>query len=545
MSAPRPDDAQPAAAPPAPPLERVQRVTWPKVALTVLSAFLLYAAFPPFDLGPLAWFALVPLFLALTQVRPAGGVALGLIFGIVFMGLYASFMLDYGFIAWFAGVAFEALFFGVFGLAAAMCNRTAHPALRALATAGAWTLVEMLRGGIGGLGFTIGDLGYTQHDQLPMLQAASMIGHFGIGFFIAVINAAVAQAGLSVAPGVLVRPRMHPRQFATLAAKTGLACYVVVLLVFIWGALVMRRPEDTTAEPIEVAAVQGALGDGEGTSADRAEEAFATYAALSRAIPDDVDVIVWPETALPVALNTTPEYADKVGALAVEKSAWLVTGAFEFREDRVYNTLFVFSPEGELTDTYQKAILVPFGESVPWSDRFPWLRKFALRSVDFSPGPGHKVFDLGGVKAGPLICFEALFPQAVRTNAQLGAQFILIGTSDAWAAGTNEIEQHSVTAPLRAVESRRYILRAATWGRSQIIAPDGEVLSDVPVAEAGVAWHELRPSTQLSAYNEWGDMPLQVFCGVLLWVGLLGLPRRRPGHGDDADGNGKPQEGSA
>ncbi|MFW5868315.1 MAG: hypothetical protein ACOCX2_10895, partial [Armatimonadota bacterium] len=210
-----------------PPVTRVLRLTWPKIGLAVLAGVMLFAAFPPLDLGPVAWFALIPFFFALTQVRPGGAAVLGAIFGFTFLGLYASFMLDFGFLAWFASVGFQALFFGLFGLIAAMCNKSGHPGLRALATAGAWTLVEMLRGGIGGLGFTVGNLGYTQHDQLPLIQAASMMGHFGIGFLMAFVNAAVAQAVLAIAPGIFVRPRVNPRWFASMAAKAALASYVV------------------------------------------------------------------------------------------------------------------------------------------------------------------------------------------------------------------------------------------------------------------------------------------------------------------------------
>ncbi|MFO8080148.1 MAG: apolipoprotein N-acyltransferase [Armatimonadota bacterium] len=509
-----------------PTITQTLRLTWLKIALAAGSGAALFVAFPPIDLGPVAWFALIPFFFALTQVRPLGGLVLGLVFGAVFFGLYGSFMFKYGVLAWSAGVVFQALFLGLFGLVAAMCNRSGYPAVRVLAVAGAWTLFEMFRGGIGGLGFTIGNLGYTQHDQLPLVQTASMVGHFGLGFFIASINAAVAQVTLAVIPGVHARARMHPGQFFHLATKTALACYVVVLLVYIWGALVLRAPEQGFGEPIEVAAVQASLSDTEGTSANQADEAIAAYSALSRTIPDDVEIIVWPETAIPAALNVDEYYAGQIADLAMEKSAWVVAGAYKVVEGRVYNTLFTFSPEGEITDTYSKVILVPFGESVPWVDRFPWLRQFALRSVDFSPGDEHKMLRLGEYEAGPLICFEALFPHALRSNTRLGADFIVIGTSDAWAAGTWEIEQHSVTAPLRAAESRRYVIRAATWGRSQIIAPDGEVLADVPVGEPGVAWHELRPRTELSTYHRWGDLPLQIVCGVLLWFGLLGLSRK-------------------
>jgi apolipoprotein N-acyltransferase len=519
------EGAQPEMTETAPTITTTLRLTWPKVALAAASGVVLFAAFPPLDLGPLAWFALIPLLFVLTQVRPVGGLVLGLVFGVSFLGLFAGFMLKYGFLAWFASVAFQSLFFGLFGLVAAMCNRASFPAVRALSVASAWTLFEMFRGGIGGLGFTVGNLGYTQHDQLPLVQVASMVGHFGLGFFIAAINAAVAQVILAVAPGLRARPRMHPGQFFHLATKTALACYVVVLLMFIWGALILRMPEKDAGDPIEVAAVQASLSDIEGTSVQRAEEALAIYSTLSRTVPDDVELIVWPETAIPVVLNQEQTYADQIAELAVEKSAWIITGAFEIVDGHVYNTLFVFSPEGEMTDSYAKVVLVPFGESVPWAERFPWLRQFALRNVDFSPGDGHRALRIGEHRAGPLICFEALFPHVLRTNVRLGADFMVIGTSDAWAADTYEIEQHSVTAPLRAAESRRYIVRAASWGRSQIIAPDGEVLADVPVGEAGVAWHEIRPRSEPSTYHEWGDLPVQVVCGVLLWLGLAGLPR--------------------
>lgn len=512
-----------------PDLDRTLRLTWPKIALAVIAGGLLFCAFPPLDIGPVAWFALIPFFFALTQVRPGGGVVLGLVFGFTFIGLYASFMLDYGFMAWFGSVGFQALFFGLFGLIAALCNKSGHPGLRALAVAGAWTLVEMLRGGIGGLGFTVGNLGYTQYDQLPLVQAASMIGHFGIGLLIAFVNATMGQAVLAVAPGIFIRPRVNPRWFASMAAKAALGSYVVAILVFIWGALIMRFGEAPEGEPIEVAAVQASLSDIEGTSVERADEAFGVYSELSRTIPNDVEIIVWPETAIPVALNVDQYYSGLIADLAVEKSAWIVTGGYKVVGSEVYNTLFVFSPEGEMTETYSKVILVPFGESVPWDDRFPWLRQFALRSVDFSPGEDHKLLDLAGHQAGPLICFEALFPHAVRTNTKLGAEMIVIGTSDAWAEGSFEIEQHSVTAPLRAAEARRYVIRAASWGRSQIIAPSGEVIASVPIGEAGVAWEAIRPRQKLSTYHRFGDLPIQILCGVMLWFGLLGLPRRPEG----------------
>ncbi|MGC9320195.1 MAG: hypothetical protein ACP5KN_19335, partial [Armatimonadota bacterium] len=325
-----------------PSLAAASRLTWWKLGLAVLSGLLLYLCFPPADLGPLAWVALIPVFLALTQVRPLGGLALGLVFGFTFMGLCGSFMLNYGGVAWFATTGFESLFLGLFGLAAAACNRSTHPAVRALGVAGAWALAEMFRGGIGGLGFTVGDLGYTQHDTLPILQAASMVGHYGLGFFIALLNAAVAQAVLAVAPGVWVRPAIDPRRFAQLAARTALAGYILILLIYIWGAVVLSSAKAVTDEQLlEAAVVQAVLGESEDATEEDARAAHETYLALSRTIPKSVDLIVWPEVAVPMALNLAPELIEQLGEFAREKSAWLVTGAYELADGRVYNTLYV------------------------------------------------------------------------------------------------------------------------------------------------------------------------------------------------------------
>lgn len=510
----------------APEVLAVSRLTWWKIGLAVLSGLLAFLCFPPADFSPLVWLALVPLFLALTQVRPAGGLVLGLVFGFVFMGLYGGFMLLYGYVPWLAAVLFQTFFFGIFGLSASLCSRSPHPAVRGLSVAATWALIEMFRGGVGGLGFTVGGLGYTQYAQLPLLQSASMIGHFGLSFFIAALNAAVAQVVLAVVPGVWVRSSIPAGQFAHLAAKNAVAGYVVIILLYLWGAVLIRFHDDANLPALEAAVVQASLSESADGPARDAGRALERYLELSAPIPESVDLIVWPEVAVPAMLNMEAAFRDPIAELAVEKSAWVIAGGYEMDEAaRLYNSLYAFSPEGQQTRIYRKVILVPFGETVPMRERFPWLARFSLRSIDFSPGAEHCLFELGDWQAGPLICFEALFPEAVRINTLMGADFIIFATSDAWAEGTYEIAQHSATAPLRAVESRRYVVRAGTWGRSMIIAPTGEVLADIPVAEAGAAWATIRPRQELSSYHQWGDAPLQIICALLMFAGLSGLPR--------------------
>ncbi len=504
------------------------RLTWWKLALALLAALLLYLCFPPADLGPLVWLALVPFFFSLTQVRPAAGALLGLVFGTCFILLYASYMLTYGVVGCVAIALFQGAFFALAGAGAAACNRCSDPLLRALGMAGAWTLAEFLRGSIGGLGFTLGDLGYTQHDQLPLLQTASIVGHYGLGFVIALLNSALTQAVLGVVPGVFLRPAGDPKAFAQRAARTVVSVYIVLFLLYFWGAAVMRADGTEETPPISVAAVQGSVPVEEQVTALDVKRSLDAYLQLSRTIPDETRLIVWPETAVPAALNMTPGMMAQIRETAVKKDAYLLAGGAERGESgETFNTLYFISPEGQDLDLYRKVLLVPFGEYVPQRERFPFLAKFAVRKFDFSPGDAHKILPAGDLRIGPLICFEALFPHVVRNLTRMGAQVLVFATSDEWAAGTPEVAQHSYTAPLRAVESRRYVIRAATWGISSIISPYGRVIADVPLYHPGVAWADVHARDQLSTYHRIGDLPLVVFCFAVWLATVLACPRTK------------------
>ncbi len=512
-----------------PVVKQLYKLTWWKVGLALLSSLLIYLAFPPADLGAFAWVGLVPLFFALTQVRPAGGFVLGLVFGLGFFIPFLTFMTSYGTIPWIAAAVFQALFYGLFGLAATAGNSSLHPALRALPMAAAFTLAaEIFRGSVGGLGFTNGDLAYSQHSQLPILQIASIIGHYGVGFVIAVLNAALAQALLAVSPGVLLRPAVNPRWFAPTAAKTCLAIYVFLLLSYIWGSLVMRGEGIEQSQPISVAAVQGAVRTGKPISEDDVERSMTTYLELSKTIPEDVRLIVWPETAIPGFLNLRDDLVQRIGELAIEKDSWVLAGAPRSGDTgKIFNTLYLISPTGEVVDTYSKVLLVPFGEYVPDRERYKFLENFPVRKFDFTHGEGHKVVTIDGHKFGPLICFEMLFPHALWANTRQGAEVIIAATSDEWAADTPEIAQHSYTAAVRAIESRRYIIRAGTWGVSSIITPYGRFLSPVEDGAIGAAWDDVYPRTKLSTYHTTGDLPILLVCLAAWFAGIFGVAAPR------------------
>jgi apolipoprotein N-acyltransferase len=246
---------------------------------------------------------------------------------------------------------------------------------------------------------------------------------------------------------------------------------------------------------------------------------FGEYVRLSTQHP--ADLIVWPETAINAPLNLDPLRQQQLAELARKQNAHLLIGAGESERGRTYNSAYFIKPDGSIAGTYRKMDLVMFGEYVPGRQRFPFLKRYPIRPFDYTSGGGRVLFKAQDYTLSPLICFEAIFPAQTREVCRLGAQLVVIITSDAWAKDPNEVRIHSAVGPFRAIEARKYVVRAASIGRSAIYDPYGNTLAEVPFHENGVASAIVRPLGGLSTYHFWGDWPLAALSVLLFIVGLL------------------------
>lgn len=518
------------------------RTLW---GMTGLSAAMLVAAFPPLGLEIVAWFALVPMLLAVSQVRPLVGLGHGVLVGLPLMAVMTSFAGAFGLLPWVLLTVAMTLPYAVFGLVAAMLGRCPLPGLRALALAGAWALAELARGYYGPIAFSYGHLAYSQQDQLPLMQFAAIAGHYGVGFVMALFNAGMATVLLAMLPSVVWWRPGEVGLFNRRAGRVALASYGVIFACYLLGSLAIRQGETVAqrtaaSEQLALAAVQGNPQGGLTITPGEIETAMQTYADLSR-LPRPVDLLVWPETAVPASMRGAAgldHYGRQVAEVARREKTWLLTGAPDLVNGRLYNAAFLFTPEGEIADTYHKNDLVIFGEYVPFRDRIAFFQRYPVRQQDFSPGEGRRIMSAGHLRVAPLICFEAIFPGPGRAVTRLGAEVIVIHTSDLWAQGGLEMRLHSLTGVYRAIEARRPVVRAASNGVTAIYNPWGEALEALPHNTPGVAVAEVpRPTTRLSPYHRYGDTPLLVASVLLV---LLGLLRRlpRPGPLDDSSLNG-------
>jgi apolipoprotein N-acyltransferase len=244
------------------------------------------------------------------------------------------------------------------------------------------------------------------------------------------------------------------------------------------------------------------------------------------------DVIVWPETAVPVALEDADLVLERIAQAA--QGAPVVVGIQRFDGPKMMNSAVLVDANGAAQQIYDKHHLVPFGEYIPMGD---WLsdaglRGFAARDGNgFAAGPGPKLMTLGTQvgAALPLICYEVVFPNDVNA-APKRPNLLLQITNDAWFGTFSGPYQHLAQARLRAIEQGLPLARAANTGVSAMIDPLGRVTAQIELGQAGYVDAVLPAPRQRTLYTKWGDWPLLTVALLLLLASSAGIGRARSGN---------------
>lgn len=473
--------------------------------LAACSGVALFLAFPRASIFPLAWVALVPLLIALRRARTGEAFLLGLVTGIVFFASLLYWITLFGYLPWVLLALMQGLFVAIFAVFARRMYRRGWLAL--IAVPAAWTAIEWLRS-LGMFGFTWGGLAYSQARWTDIIQIASITGPWGVTFLIVIVNTAIA--------GLVTGSR---RRSLYGVAVVGL----VVLGVWAWGAVSVRQNQN--AGRMRVAVVQGNV-EMTWRDDDTLSRIAQTYWPMTEGLGRSADFIVWPESALPGDLLSSPALRQQMARLAKRAGAYMLVGGPHVAPDgkavdgyREYNGAYLVSPEGQVVDHYFKVHLVPFGEFVPGRDWLPLVHNYRIREVDYSPGSGFKTLKSRRGELGVMICFESIFPQISRKLAQDGAEILFVITNDSWFGRTAAAAQHHDFSILRAVESRRFVVRNATTGVSSLIAPSGEVLASAGLGKKAVVRGTIGRSQVMTVYTKYGDW----FAVLCLVIGIIGL----------------------
>ncbi len=453
--------------------------------------------------------AVAPLLIAVTDISPVRAWWYGFLFGAAFRAatlywvVYAMTRfggLSLPIAALGAGllVAYLAAYWGLFALVANRAGIERPEAVLLLAAT--WTGLEYIQSVLLS-GFPWALLGYAGSAYLPVAQVADLAGVYGLSFLVILGNGAFAAAARS-------RPGWR---------ATALPAVVMLAASILYGyGRLSTGPATDVGTTVPVALVQGNVAQDSKWDPGLRERTLERHLLLSeRGARSGARLVVWPESSWPdpYGVERDPQASRLLTAVARRTGAALVVGTVHVADGdagyTVANAAVVVDADGDWAGRYEKSHLVPFGEYLPLQRYLRFLGPLvqsvgAMRAGDSSqpllsaPAAGVPPFGLA-------ICYEIIFPSLVSRQVRAGAQFLITITNDAWYGTTSGPYQHFDMARLRAIENRRWLLRAANTGISGVVDPWGRVLERTEMETEAVVVSEVRARHDLTPYVRIGD----------------------------------------
>jgi apolipoprotein N-acyltransferase len=476
--------------------------------LPALSGLLMTLSLPPLPLNWLAWIGLLPLFRSLEANSFRGGFRLGYRAGFIYyLGSLYWIILNTGatpvlrLLSLIGVLLILPLIWGISAWLTARIRRFWGPIGWVFAPL-IWTAVEVVFS-IGEIGFPWAVFALSQSRFLDLIQIAELTG---VLFMI-----------------TWRESRTKPRIAGIL-----LIAAVWIFLPANWGRYRIKCLP-ASSDNLVVGIVQGNI-PAEHKWKKGVDFSLIPYMKLSSELAaDSVQLIVWPETAVPTQLAKRWHHRRRLHQFVDSLDVPLITGASDYQltesgKLQRFNGAFLFNPGTIDLGTYHKIHPVPFGERIPWQRWLPFLGSFRLGQAEFTPGTEYTIFAPKHDRwhTSVLICFESILPGLSRKFVLNGAQFLINITNDGWFGRCSEPYQHLELTRFRAVETRRWVVRAANTGISAVFSPDGRIQkrSKLLHQETLSQTIELRQdSTFFVRHGNW----FPICCGTLSLICILAL----------------------
>ncbi len=376
----------------------------------------------------------------------------------------------------------------------------------------------------------------TQYFHLPQVQILEVFGPAGLVWLTMGFNAAAYLLAKALWARKTGRGTAGSPDLSFSLAVFGALCGLV-LINECYGELRIGQIDRTVSaelargHSLNVSIIQGSVpADDAGTPAVYER---LTGEALKTAAPD---LVLWPESVY----NRTAGYEITNGpsgktAVFEPGFARVLKAELPFRTALLMGTLgrtaekpglapsrrggkrniaFITGPDRELLGLVEKRYLFPFGEYIPLGGAFPVLYRLFPYSDDVSAGGASPPIYFGNVRAGVVICYEDLYTEASRKFSEQGANVLFNITNEARFGYHVSPEQHLAFSALRAIENRRFFIRAVNTGISAVIDPAGRITKRMAVKERGALNASVQLLERLTFYSEHGDF--LCFFGILL-----------------------------
>lgn len=466
---------------------------------------LLPLAFAPFKFYPLA--IVCPILLLLLWYKCSARQALwrGFLFGLGYFGIGVSWVFisihEFGNAGVLLAGLFTALMVTTLALFPALqgyflnlCLPRNNATKLCLAFPSSWVLMEWLRSWIF-TGFPWLFLGASQIES-PLRGLAPLIGELGLSFVVTL------SAGLLL---IIAKPPIRYQRYISL-----------LVLFIIWlgaAALIPIQWTQKQNKPITVALIQGDIPQQVKWTPEYLDTSLQRYQQLTQQHWNK-QLIVWPETAIPLLQNEAKPFLDLLTKEANQHQAAIITGIPVQEGFKYYNAMIVL---GNGQGSYHKYHLVPFGEYTPLVD---WLGKLLsvlqIPMSDFSNGPEHQNnLQALGLTIAPFICYEIAYEQSA-LQAAYNAQLLITISNDAWFGHSFASAQHLQIGQLRALETGHYHLFVTNSGITAIINPQGQIVATAPSFEPTVVTGEIYSTTKVTPIARMGITPIIGFMTALL-----------------------------
>jgi apolipoprotein N-acyltransferase len=501
------------------------------VFLVIVSGASTAFAFPKFSFSFLVWISLIPLLFIIIKFNPWKAFFLGLLAGISYNAVliywipavpahYGNISYLFSFLIYVVFVLFLALYWGIFSLTLSKIHQS-FPKSAFVISPFIWVALEYILTHFL-TGFPWGLLGSSQYQNLPFIQMASVTGVYGLSFIIVFFQSMFVFS-------------MEYRKKAPFFIALG-----VLILVYTGGFLSMKE-SSMNENSFKGAVIQGNVSSDiywHNISTEETQGLFRRHMELSqKASEEGAQLIIWPEFSVPLCFSCSQAFyqgfKENLFQFVQNTGSTLLLGTNEVaasgEEMHYYNTALCLHPDLSMTQ-YHKMHLVPFGEYTPYKTVFSFIEKMTHAIGDITPGKKQTLLKFDSLLFGSPICYEIIFPDLVRKFVKKGAHFLVTITNDGWYGKSSAPYQHFSMAVLRAVENRRFLLRAATTGISGIIDPYGRILHKSEMMTVAYFTGKIVPSQKLTFYTKYGDvLPLLslTFSSLFFILALIKRTRER------------------
>lgn len=443
----------------------------------VAGGILVFLGYAGFDHFYLEWICLVPILWAIREQNPLRAFFIGWVAGIVCHGggfYWILYMFEQ-----FAGLSWPPALLGLLFLAAAngIVFAVWAGATRFITRATGWSVIW-----VSPIVWTALEkfwpeifpnyLGASQYKFILLTQIADVTGILGVTFLVVYVNSLIY---------AIIERRMEKQPFPF---RPVAVFATAIVLVLAYGVVRINSVDKSASAATKLLVGLVQVNRGAGQKHEDRDRFLHEHQEMSRKLitENSLDLIVWPESVTTVNLRGTLRDdlipPDVLGNLGTPILFGAISRIDHNNEARYYNRSILVNGAGEILGTYDKMVLVPFGEYIPFGETFPWLYSWSPYSSRFWSGENSEPLLLGAHPISVSICYEDIFPGQIRMLMRGGregripeAMFNL--TEDSWYGNTVEPMEHLALASFRAIEHRRPLVRCTTTGISAIIDPVG------------------------------------------------------------------------